>query len=146
MTDRKKPGVAFLATVVLVVLLVAYPLSFGPACWVNSRNGFGGRFVLPILFQPILRLGSDSESLPGAIIVWYTDGEIRKRSHDGLRFMGFMGCVIVLVFSFLATWYRDRDYVSFILWNIPVGIVAWVCRPWHRAADPPPPDSMSESN
>ena len=33
MTDRKKPGVAFWATVGLVVVLVGYPLSFGPACW-----------------------------------------------------------------------------------------------------------------
>jgi hypothetical protein len=31
MTNRKKPGVAFWATVVVVVVLVAYPLSFGPA-------------------------------------------------------------------------------------------------------------------
>jgi len=32
-SDRKKPGVAFWATVVVAVALVAYPLSFGPACW-----------------------------------------------------------------------------------------------------------------
>jgi len=32
MTVRKKPGVAFWATVVMVVVLVLYPLSFGPAC------------------------------------------------------------------------------------------------------------------
>ena len=32
-SDRKKPGVAFWATVALVVVLVGYPLSFGPACW-----------------------------------------------------------------------------------------------------------------
>jgi len=32
MTDRKKPGVAFWATVVLVAL-VLYVASFGPACW-----------------------------------------------------------------------------------------------------------------
>jgi hypothetical protein len=40
MTDRahKKPGVAFWATVLVVVALVAYPLSFGPACWVTSRQ------------------------------------------------------------------------------------------------------------
>jgi hypothetical protein len=31
--DRKKPGVAFWATAVVVVVLVAHPLSFGPACW-----------------------------------------------------------------------------------------------------------------
>jgi len=29
--QKKKPGVAFWATVVVVVALVAYPLSFGPA-------------------------------------------------------------------------------------------------------------------
>jgi hypothetical protein len=33
MTNRKKPGVAFWATVVLIAMLVGYPLSFGPACW-----------------------------------------------------------------------------------------------------------------
>ena len=33
MTDRKKPGVAFWATVALVVVL-AYPLSFGPCAWI----------------------------------------------------------------------------------------------------------------
>jgi hypothetical protein len=31
--DRKKPGVAFWATVVAVVVLIGYPLSIGPACW-----------------------------------------------------------------------------------------------------------------
>src|SRR5580704_8634282 len=39
-TDRKKPGVAFWATVVVVVALVGYPLSFGPACWLADRNAF----------------------------------------------------------------------------------------------------------
>jgi hypothetical protein len=38
MTDRKKPGVAFWAAVVLVVVLVGYPLSFGPACWLADRQ------------------------------------------------------------------------------------------------------------
>lgn len=33
MTCRKKPGVAFWATVVVVVLLVLYPLSWGPQLW-----------------------------------------------------------------------------------------------------------------
>jgi hypothetical protein len=38
MTSRKKPGVAFWATVAPVVLVVAYPLSVGPAEWLN-RSG-----------------------------------------------------------------------------------------------------------
>ena len=37
-TDRKKPGVAFWTTVVVVVVLVAYPLSFGP--WMCLFNMF----------------------------------------------------------------------------------------------------------
>ena len=35
--NRKKPGVAFWATVVVVVVLVGYPLSWGPACWILWR-------------------------------------------------------------------------------------------------------------
>jgi hypothetical protein len=38
MTDRKKPGVAFWATVALVVVLVGYPLSQGPAVWLQESG------------------------------------------------------------------------------------------------------------
>jgi hypothetical protein len=38
MTPGKKPGVAFWATAVVVAVLVGYPLSFGPACWITSRQ------------------------------------------------------------------------------------------------------------
>jgi len=37
MSDRKKPGVAVWATVVVACQLL-YPISFGPACWINSRS------------------------------------------------------------------------------------------------------------
>jgi hypothetical protein len=37
MTDRKKPGVALWATVMVVVALVGYPLSYGPARWLIQR-------------------------------------------------------------------------------------------------------------
>jgi hypothetical protein len=37
MTDRKKPGVTFWATVVVVCLLVLYPLSIGPALWLAVK-------------------------------------------------------------------------------------------------------------
>ena len=41
-SDRNKPGVAFWATVVVVVVLVAYPLSFGRRvdCTVASLPSF----------------------------------------------------------------------------------------------------------
>lgn len=53
MTDRKKPGWAFWATVGLS-LPVLYVLGFGPACWLTDR-----RFIDSAdsgwLYQPILR-------------------------------------------------------------------------------------------
>jgi hypothetical protein len=38
-TSAKKPGVAFWATVLVVVGLVAYPLSWGPSCWLYWKLG-----------------------------------------------------------------------------------------------------------
>jgi hypothetical protein len=36
-SDRKKPTAGFWITVALATVLVGYPLSFGPACWLVSR-------------------------------------------------------------------------------------------------------------
>ena len=62
MTDRKKPGVAFWATVGMVVVLVGYPLSFGPACWLSSWLGCGGERLIPSAYWPILIAGDSNES------------------------------------------------------------------------------------
>jgi hypothetical protein len=66
-TDRKKPGVAFWATVVVVALLVAYPLSFGPACWIASRSE---DWKIPRFYWPIQTY---VPYCPGgaAAIAWY---------------------------------------------------------------------------
>ncbi len=37
MSEARKPTVRFWITVTLVSLLVGYPLSFGPACWIATR-------------------------------------------------------------------------------------------------------------
>ena len=52
---KKKPGAAFWATVVVAVVLAAYPLSVGPACWISSHTGCGANFV-SIVFQPVFRV------------------------------------------------------------------------------------------
>src|SRR5262245_45494980 len=62
-SDRKKPGVAFWATVMMVVGLVGYPLSIGPAFWITSRTGFGGDAV-SVLYQPLLLLSWDDLNGP----------------------------------------------------------------------------------
>jgi hypothetical protein len=51
---RKKPSVAFWATVVVVVVLLAYPLSFGPACWVVTGGGLRTEWTLR-LYRPLIR-------------------------------------------------------------------------------------------
>jgi hypothetical protein len=42
MTDRKKPGVAVWATVVVVSLPLLYLLGFGPACWLTAQSWENG--------------------------------------------------------------------------------------------------------
>ena len=51
MTDRKKPTTAFWISVALVMALVGYPLSFGPACWLASRTGTGT--AVEITYYPL---------------------------------------------------------------------------------------------
>ncbi len=71
MTSRKKPGVAFWATVVVVVVLVAYPLSFGPACWISSRLNAGTRAVT-VVYRPVTWCFSDNYDGPlDNAVRWY---------------------------------------------------------------------------
>jgi hypothetical protein len=58
MTSPKKPGVGFWATMGVAVVLVLYPLSFGPACWWFARkaeNPFGKNIYkhAPRMYWPI---------------------------------------------------------------------------------------------
>jgi hypothetical protein len=79
MTDRKKPGVAFWATVAAIVL-VLYPLSYGPACWginVMAKR----RWLRPdtdwirqaifVVYFPVRRLHSDGPEPIERAIDWY---------------------------------------------------------------------------
>jgi hypothetical protein len=72
MSDRKKPGVAFWATVALVVVL-AYPASYGPAEWIFAR-GLLPRSISPALgwiYFPMLRLRVDGPKAVREAINWY---------------------------------------------------------------------------
>ena len=66
-SDRKHPSAAFWPAVALVAALVAYPLSFGPACWIMNRDVIRIRRVCTI-YRPIFGVIEDgpecvSESL-----------------------------------------------------------------------------------
>ena len=74
MTDRKKPGIAFWATVALVVVL-AYPLSFGPWCWAYSRVP-PSKIVCEatsMFYSPILRVWFDNDGKICDLIEWYAN-------------------------------------------------------------------------
>jgi len=51
-SDRKKPGIAFWATVALLAVL-AYGFSVGPACWVSSRANSGASTV-SLVYRPLM--------------------------------------------------------------------------------------------
>ena len=71
MTDRNKPGVAFWVTVVVLVFLVAYPFSFGPACWITSRLNRGADLV-PNLYRPITwAMSPEGDSAINRLGTWY---------------------------------------------------------------------------
>jgi hypothetical protein len=55
MTSRRNPGAAFWATVVVAVVLVAYPLSLGPAwrCWMNMGKPESLGVALNWLYAPL---------------------------------------------------------------------------------------------
>lgn len=53
-SDRTKPSAGFWITVALVAVLVGYPLSFGPACWLVSRRPGAVNFRwLPDVYWPV---------------------------------------------------------------------------------------------
>src|SRR5690349_5417611 len=52
--QKKKPTAGFWITVALVAVLVGYPLSFGPACWLASHTRIG-REMVAAAYQPLIR-------------------------------------------------------------------------------------------
>ena len=76
MTDRKKPGVAFWATVV-ASMPVLYVLGFGPACWLVDRGWLTGRprelagdFYTPIVWAYVYGPSSVSHTIEWYATLW----------------------------------------------------------------------------
>ena len=73
---NKKPGVAFWVTVGVVLLLV-YPVSFGPACWVYSRTAESESWATVWdtanrIYYPILKQWNGEGTVSRAID-WYAN-------------------------------------------------------------------------
>jgi hypothetical protein len=76
MAPRKHPSAALWLTVALVVVLVAYPLSFGPACWWFSSeiSTFDAKPPVrraPRAYFPIGWLAQHGPQPVGDAIFWY---------------------------------------------------------------------------
>jgi hypothetical protein len=74
-TTRKKPGVAFWATVVLVVVLfAAYPLAIGPLQWLDEQDMLPAWTDTPIkvMYTPIDWIIQHSETAH-KVFEWYID-------------------------------------------------------------------------
>ena len=83
MTSRKKPGVAYWATVVVVVMLVAYPLSFGPTYWLCDHG------ILPITpvsfaYRPLVRIIVWKTPILSPALGWYGTAVPSPRRHSWL--------------------------------------------------------------
>lgn len=83
MTDRNHPSAAFWATVALVAVLVGYPLSIGPACWIASKCDSGADFVR-VVYRPLTRSmlkDGDVHRRSAAAIIWYSEVGSAKGWH-----------------------------------------------------------------
>ncbi len=70
MNSRNKPGAGFWTTSVLVLVLVGYVLSFGPACALVDR-GILPRSDLNMAYRPCLSLAIDGpEPVRDALWAW----------------------------------------------------------------------------
>ena len=73
--DRKKSGVAFWATVLLVGVLV-YVASFGPAIWVIDHDDLPAAWAVDafeIVYRPILWLEDNGPTPISNAIDWYLE-------------------------------------------------------------------------
>ena len=93
---KKKPSAGFWIAVALVVALVAYPLSFGPACWISERTGIGTS-ALSLTYQPMLRIWMRRDRA-GSTVNWYARLGMRtglcaisKSKPDGWLTIGWQG-------------------------------------------------------
>ena len=91
MSERqKKPGVVFWASVVVVAVL-AYPISFGPACWMAARpvppGGVNADDYHPFMniYRPLsAALANKGKPVVSPVLKWWIGLGVRK------------GCVLVL--------------------------------------------------
>src|SRR5260370_32362866 len=79
--ERKTPGITFWSAIAAIGIAL-YPLSFGPACWLNRYTGIGGRWIA-VAYEPFAeRLWAGEPKLIELYIESAADRQLR---HLGRR-------------------------------------------------------------
>ena len=86
----KHPPAAFWITVALVVVLVGYPLSFGPACWLAGEwttHNTLAITIIPKAYYPVLWLArlDRREIAPNTFNGGWLDGSVQWYATLGRR-------------------------------------------------------------
>jgi len=68
--SRKKTSAGFWITVAVAAVLVGYPLSFGPACWILARGGCHSR-LFDHVYWPIGWCADQGPFTMLKVVKWY---------------------------------------------------------------------------
>src|SRR5689334_8238648 len=71
MNSDRKPTAGFWITVALVAVLVGYPLSFGPACWL-ARNGAMRFKTAARAYKPLIQAVGFLPASARQLVDWYS--------------------------------------------------------------------------
>jgi len=96
LNERKKPGVGFWCTFGVATVLLLYPLSFGPACWVVSYlDRRSAEDWLSFVYRPVIRAAfaswddaGDSEGILFSALMSYADLAAKNPSRFTLDYDG----------------------------------------------------------
>jgi hypothetical protein len=74
MSDSSKKHSVMFRVIVTLAILLAYPMSFGPACWLSQRTGTGHDYVW-IAYRPFWwTMKNGSEPLRESLFQYATSG------------------------------------------------------------------------
>jgi hypothetical protein len=87
-SDRRKPSAGFWITVTLVVVLVAYPLSYGPVVWCESQprimDSVPGWILDSVItvYSPLYFAAQDGPAIIRTPLRWYLRLWVGLTDHD----------------------------------------------------------------
>lgn len=75
---RKHSSASVWITATLVAMLVGYPLTMGPACWISSR--IGGEKIVSTAYRPVVNVCATTSMMKSAVY-WYSNLAAQENWH-----------------------------------------------------------------